>query len=105
MRFVGIKTAEQQAALLLHRGRERLVRQRTTLVNALRAHLAEFGVIAPHGLRHVARLVAIVRDDSTSVKIQGDALSGRRVYDVFVAPDTSSLVQNAPRRTVGLACW
>jgi len=64
MRFVAIKTAEQQAALLLHRGRERLVRQRTTLVNALRAHLAEFGVIAPHGLRHVARLVAIVRDDS-----------------------------------------
>ena len=51
MRFVAIKTAEQQAALLLHRGRERLVRQRTTLVNALRAHLAEFGVIAPHGLR------------------------------------------------------
>src|SRR5881409_908681 len=47
MRFVAIKTAEQQAALLLHRGRERLVRQRTTLVNALRAHLAEFGVIAP----------------------------------------------------------
>jgi transposase len=40
MRFVPIKTAEQQAAVLLHRGRERLVRQRTTLVNALRAHLA-----------------------------------------------------------------
>jgi len=46
MRFVATKTAEQQAALLLHRGRERLVRQRTALVNALRAHLAEFGVIA-----------------------------------------------------------
>jgi transposase len=64
MRFVAIKTAEQQAALLLHRGRERLVRQRTALVNALRAHLAEFGVIAPHGLRNVAPLVAIVGDDS-----------------------------------------
>src|SRR5437763_213332 len=64
MRFVAIKTAEQQAALLLHRGRERLVRQRTALVNALRAHLAEFGVIAPHGLRNVARLVAIIRDES-----------------------------------------
>jgi transposase len=62
MRFVAIKTAEQQAALLVHRGRERLVRQRTSLVNALRAHLAEFGVIAPHGLRNVARLIAIVRD-------------------------------------------
>jgi len=64
MRFVAIKTAEQQAALLLHHGRERLVRQRTGLVNALRAHLAEFGVIAPHGLRHVTGLIAIVRDAS-----------------------------------------
>jgi transposase len=64
MRFVVIKTAEQQAALLLHRGRERLVRQRTGLVNALRGHLAEFGVIAPQGLRNIARLVAIVRDES-----------------------------------------
>jgi transposase len=64
MRFVAIKTAEQQAALLVHRGRERLVRQRTALVNALRAHLAEFGVIAPLGLRNVARLIDIVRDES-----------------------------------------
>src|SRR5262249_55678674 len=50
MRFVPVKTADQQAAVLLHRGRERLVRQRTGLVNALRGHLAEFGVIAPQGL-------------------------------------------------------
>src|SRR5262249_26753317 len=42
MRFVPVKTAEQQATQLLHRGREQLVRQRTMLVNALRAHLAEF---------------------------------------------------------------
>jgi transposase len=64
MRFVAAKTAEQQAAALLHRGRERLVRQRTALVNALRAHLAEFGVIAPQGLRNVGKLIAIVRDES-----------------------------------------
>src|SRR6266567_4067685 len=63
MRFVAVKTVEQQAAVLLHRGRERLVRQRTGLVNALRAHLAEFGIIAPQGLRHVGRLTAIVRDE------------------------------------------
>jgi transposase len=63
MRFVPVKTAEQQAAVLLHRGRERLVRQRTGLVNALRAHLAEFGVIAPLGLRNVGKLIAIVRDE------------------------------------------
>jgi transposase len=63
MRFVPVKTADQQAAVLLHRGRERLVRQRTALVNALRAHLAEFGVIAPQGLRNVGKLIAIVRDE------------------------------------------
>src|SRR6266513_1469004 len=49
MRFVAVKTAEQQAAQLLHRGREQLVRQRTMLVNALRAHLAEFGIVAAQG--------------------------------------------------------
>jgi transposase len=64
MRFVPVKTAEQQAALLLHRGRERLVRERTALVNALRGHLAEFGVIAPLGLSNVGKLIAIIRDES-----------------------------------------
>src|SRR5262249_46688213 len=63
MRFVPVKTAEQQAMALLHRGREQLVRQRTMLVNALRAHLAEFGIVAAQGLRNVGELIAIVRDD------------------------------------------
>src|SRR2546429_1196538 len=63
MRFVAVKTAEQQAAQLLHRGREQLVRQRTMLVNALRAHLAEFGMVAAQGLRNVGELIAVVRDD------------------------------------------
>src|SRR5262249_42552329 len=63
MRFVPVKTAEQQATALLHRGREQLVRQRTMLVNALRAHLAEFGIVAAQGLRNVSELIAIVRDD------------------------------------------
>jgi len=55
---------EQQATALLHRGREQLVRQRTMLVNALRAHLAEFGIVAARGLRNVSQLIAIVRDDA-----------------------------------------
>jgi len=59
---VPVKTAEQQATALLHRGREQLVRQRTMLVNALRAHLAEFGMVAAQGLRNVGELIAIVRD-------------------------------------------
>jgi transposase len=64
MRFVPVKTAEQQATQLLPRGREQLVRQRTMFVNALRAHLAEFGMVAAQGLRNVGELIAIVRDDS-----------------------------------------
>ena len=63
MRFVPVKTVEQQSALLMHRGRELLVRQRTMLANALRGHLAEFGLIAAQGLHKVAGLIAIVRDE------------------------------------------
>ena len=57
MRFVPVKTK------LMHRGRELLVRQRTMLVNALREHLAEFGLIAAQGLHNVAELMATVRND------------------------------------------
>src|ERR1041384_5446961 len=63
MRFVPVKTIEQQSALLMHRARDLLVRQRTMLVNALRGHLAEFGLIEAQGLHKVVRLIAIVRDD------------------------------------------
>ena len=63
MRFVPVKTAEQQSVLLMHRGRELLVRQRTMLANALRGHLAEFGLIAAQGLHKAAELIVIVRDD------------------------------------------
>lgn len=62
MRFVPVKSAEQQSALLMHRGRELLVRQRTMLANALRGHLAEFGLTAAQGLHNVAGLIAVVRD-------------------------------------------
>ncbi len=60
MRFVPIKDADQQSVLMLHRARSLLVRQRTMLVNALRAHMAEFGIIAPQGLRNVEMLTETV---------------------------------------------
>ena len=56
MRFVPVKDIDQQSILMLHRIRSLLVRQRTMLVNALRAHMAEFGIIAPQGLCHVEDL-------------------------------------------------
>ncbi len=60
MRFVPVKDADQQSILMLHRVRSLLIRQRTMLVNALRAHISEFGIIAPQGLRHVADLTKLV---------------------------------------------
>lgn len=64
MRFVPIKTAEQQAAAMVLKTRALLVRQRTQAVNALRAHLAELGIIATVGLAKVEALVAIIRDET-----------------------------------------
>ncbi len=62
MRFVPVKTAEQQAVLMLHRTRDLLVRQRTQLINAMRAHLAELGLVAAQGRDGLTTLIGIVRD-------------------------------------------
>src|SRR4249919_2951167 len=58
MRFVAVKTEEQQARSMIFRTRDLLVRQRTQLINALRGHLAEHGVIAPQGSANVRLLAA-----------------------------------------------
>ena len=62
MRFVSVKSMEQQSILMLHRSRELLVRQRTMLINAIRAHMAEFGIVAPVGVAHVKKLLGIIAD-------------------------------------------
>ena len=66
MRFVSIKTAEQQADAMVLKTRALLVQQRTQSVNALRAHLAELGIIAAGGLPSVAALMTIVREGEDS---------------------------------------
>src|ERR1700745_4041044 len=63
MRFVPIKSADQQALLMLHRTRDLLIRQRTQLINALRAHLAEFGLVAETGREGLAQLAEIITDE------------------------------------------
>jgi transposase len=63
MRFVPVKSEEQQSMLMLHRVRELLIRQRTMLVNALRGHLAEFGIVTRQGVAGVGMLIALVEDD------------------------------------------
>lgn len=56
MRFVPVKTVEQQSILMIHRARSLLVRQRTMLANALRAHLAELGLVTNPGIANLAKL-------------------------------------------------
>jgi transposase len=60
MRFVAVTSEAQQAAAMAYRTRDLLVRQRTRTINALRAHLAEQGIVAPVGPAHVGRLAAVV---------------------------------------------
>ena len=62
MRFVPIKSAEQQSNLMLHRTRDLFVRQRTMLVNSLRGQLAEFGLVAPKGVWRIPELEALAQD-------------------------------------------
>jgi transposase len=62
MRFVATKTPEQQSCLMLHRTRHLFIRQQTSVINAIRAHLAEFGIVAPVGRNGVESLLAIVAD-------------------------------------------
>ena len=62
MRFVAVKSPEQQSLIMLHRVRLMLNRQRTQISNAIRAHISEFGVVAPVGRLGVERLLEVVAD-------------------------------------------
>jgi transposase len=63
MRFVKVKSAEQQGRLMQHRARDLLMRQRTQAINALRAHMAELGIVAAQGREGLKGLLAIIADD------------------------------------------
>ena len=62
MRFAAVKSVEQQSVLMLHRARELLVRQRTMLINALRGHCGEFGLVVAQGAPKVAELIEVIED-------------------------------------------
>lgn len=65
MRFVPVKSADAQSILMLHRARHLLVRQRTAQVSAMRAHLAEYGVVAPKGITHVRDLLTVLESGAS----------------------------------------
>jgi transposase len=64
MRFVPTKSPEQQSCLMLHRTRHLFIRQQTAVINSIRAHLAEFGIVAPVGRKGVTELLHVVADPS-----------------------------------------
>src|SRR5437762_8187358 len=64
MRFVPTKSPEQQSGLMLHRTRHLFIRQQTSVINAIRSHLAEFGVTAPVGRKGMEELLRVVADPS-----------------------------------------
>lgn len=69
MRFVAVKTEEQQARAMLFRTRDLLVRQRTQLINAVRGHLAEHGVVAAQGPAHLKRLADAIEDEASRLPV------------------------------------
>jgi transposase len=64
MRFVPVKSAEQQSVLMLHRTRDLLIRQRTMLANALRAHCSEFGIVVAQGTAKLNGLLTVIADET-----------------------------------------
>ena len=66
MRFVATKTPEQQSCLMLHRTRHLFIRQQTSVINAIRAHLAELGIVAPIGRKGVEELLDVVLIQATT---------------------------------------
>ena len=69
MRYVAVKTEEQQGRAMLFRTRDLLVRQRTQLINALRGHLAEHGAVAPQGPANVKGLAEAIESETTSLPL------------------------------------
>ena len=104
MRFVPIKTVEQQSVLMIHRTRQLFVRQRTSLINAIRAHLAEFGIVSGVGRNGVDVLLTLIaegkdervpseaRDCLTALAAQLDLIK-RHIDDTGYPPTRADIAQ------------
>ena len=74
MRFVQVKSVEQQGQLMLHRTRDLLMRQRTQVINALRAHMAELGIVAAQGREGIKELLKIIaREEDARLPVDAHA--------------------------------
>lgn len=92
MRFVPVKSAERQAALLDHKARDFLVRQRTQTVNAIRAHLSEFGIVVAKGIHNLDRLLEATRDVPEAARPALDLLADQlRDLEARIAAGTARI--------------
>lgn len=99
MRFVAVKSVDAQSILMLHRARHLLVRQRTAQVSAIRAHLAEYGIIAPKGRSHVRGLIeALDRGEG------GLPVIARQVL-ILIARMIESLSEQIRKIEIELMAW
>ena len=96
MRFVAIKTPEQQSAMMLHRVRLVLSRQRTQLSNAIRAHLGEFGIVAPAGRLGLERLLDVVAD-ADDERLPADARTCLQMLAAQVTIVKAQILENDRR--------
>jgi transposase len=96
MRFVGVKTPEQQSIMMLHRVRLILMRQRTQLSNALRSHLAEFGIVSPIGREGLDRLLTIVAD-TDDARVAAEARASLEMLAVQLEGVKAQILENDRR--------
>ena len=99
MRFVAVKSAEAQSVLMLHRARHLLVRQRTAQVSAMRAHLAEFGIVAPKGRAHVRDLIEALDND------EGMLPGTARQVVLLIARAIEALSREIRKLEMALLAW
>jgi transposase len=90
MRFVPVKSADQQSVLMLHRVRALLIRQRTMLINALRGHLAEFGIVVAQGVSRIRELIEILMGENPNASVPALARAA-------LAPLVAQLSEIQPR--------
>jgi transposase len=99
MRFVPLKTEEQQSMLMVHRARDLLIRQRTAAVNALRGHFAEFGIVAAKGTAKARELMGLVNEDERIPPLARQAL-GQIVDQIR---DTERKIETFDRQILTMA--
>lgn len=99
MRFVAVKSVEQQAVLMLHKTRDLLVRQRTALINALRAHLSEYGIVTSKGPGGVTALVKLLHEGRE--KLPAHARSALHT----IAAQLRSLASEIDRLEAQILAW